>query len=193
MLIDVNAKISRALEEDAYFAATATSSVFNMLDERSEVDTLREIYYLTDGDIGNWRKLLALGDCLDQHLKRKLLWVWPTSSNLELFNQFLTTSSIQCILSVGCGSGLLEWLIVAASGQIVSMFGLEVDRNWWQSKYSARSFIPLNFFEDKRNLSHDFLKACCKVSPLMPCYFVTSTTARLFWNIYEYFEATGSY
>ncbi|KAH8313706.1 hypothetical protein KR067_010591 [Drosophila pandora] len=145
-----------------------------MLDERSEVDTLREIYYLTDGDVGNWRKLLALGDCLDQQLKRKLLWVWPTSSNLDLFNQVLTTSGIQCILSVGCGSGLLEWLISTVGGRKVSIFGLEVDRNWWHSKYSVRSFIPLNFFEDANNVSQDFLKACCKgFSPcaLLFCYF----------------------
>ncbi|KAH8381774.1 hypothetical protein KR009_000179 [Drosophila setifemur] len=145
-----------------------------MLDERSEVETLRDIYYLTDGAASNWRKLLTLGGCLDQQLKRKLLWVWPTSNDLNNFNQILTTKGIQSILSVGCGSGLLEWLISATGGQKISMYGLEVDRNWWQSKYSVRSFIPLNYVEDAEEVNPHFLNCCCNdssPSALLFCYF----------------------
>ncbi|XP_017119085.1 uncharacterized protein LOC108140663 [Drosophila elegans] len=145
-----------------------------MLDERSELETLRKIYYLTDGASANWRKLLALGDCLDQQLKRKLLWVWPTSVDLDYFNQLLTMHHIQSVLSIGCGSGLLEWLITAAGGRKTTMFGLEVDRNWWQSKYSVRSFIPLNYVEEASQLDTDLLASCCNAtSPcaLLFCYF----------------------
>ncbi|XP_017009116.2 uncharacterized protein [Drosophila takahashii] len=146
-----------------------------MLDERSELEALREIYYLTDGSSGrNWRKLLALGDSLDQQLKRKLLWMWPTSVDLDYFNQLLAMHHIHRILSIGCGSGLLEWLMTASGGRKVSMFGLEVDRNWWQSKYSVRSFIPLNYVEDAGQLDADLLTSCCNNNPpcaLLFCYF----------------------
>ncbi|KMZ03403.1 uncharacterized protein LOC120284203 [Drosophila simulans] len=145
-----------------------------MMDERSELETLREIYYLTDDGSCNWRKLLALGDCLDQQLKRKLLWMWPTSVDLDYFNQLLAMHDIQRVLSIGCGSGLLEWLMTVSGGRKVPMFGLEVDRNWWQSKYSVRSFIPLNYLEDASQLNTDLLAKCCSdVHPcaLLFCYF----------------------
>jgi len=145
-----------------------------MLDERSELEILREIYYLTDGASGNWRKLLALGDCLDQQLKRKLLWMWPTSVDLDYFNQLLSMHNIHRILSIGCGSGLLEWLMTASGGRKVSMFGLEVDRKWWQSKYSVRSFIPLNYVEGASQLHTELLTSCCNDAPpcaLLFCYF----------------------
>ncbi|XP_017067812.2 uncharacterized protein LOC108105634 [Drosophila eugracilis] len=145
-----------------------------MLDERSEVETLRQVYYLTDGASGNWHKLLALGDCIDQQLKRKLLWMWPSLVDLDYFNQLLAMHDIQRILSIGCGSGLLEWLMTASGGRKVSMFGLEIDRNWWQSKYAIRSFIPLNYVEDYNQLNTDLLSRCCNGTPpsaLLFCYF----------------------
>ncbi|KAH8291827.1 hypothetical protein KR054_001042 [Drosophila jambulina] len=150
-----------------------------MCEERSEVETLREIYYLTHGSTAgtmgtSWRTLLALGDSLEQQLKRKLLWVWPTAVDLDYFNQLLSMHGIRNVLSVGCGTGLLEWLITAAGGKKASMFGLEVDRSWWQSKYSVRSFIPLNYAETCTQLDADFLNSCCENAPpcaLLFCYF----------------------
>ncbi|XP_022213134.2 uncharacterized protein LOC111068086 [Drosophila obscura] len=148
-----------------------------MFDEQSELESLREIYYLTNGASGSWRKLLSLGDSLEQQLKRKLLWIWPTSVDLDNYNHFLAKHHIQRILSIGCGSGLLEWLMAAAGGQRISMHGLEVDRNWWQSKYSVRSFIPLNYVEDAASpsqLDASFLSNCCNDAPpcaMLFCYF----------------------
>ncbi|XP_030371129.1 uncharacterized protein LOC115621579 [Scaptodrosophila lebanonensis] len=153
--------------------------VFNMLCEQTERNTLVEIYYLSAPETRNWRKLLALGDTLEQQLKRKLLWVWPTAADLLAFNKLLRLHNIQNILSVGCGSGLLEWLLAAAATEDenpIAFYGLEIDRNWWNSKYALRSFIPLNFVEDAPDgkLDSDFLRhSCCGSQPsaLLFCYF----------------------
>ncbi|KAM8703341.1 hypothetical protein ACLKA7_008029 [Drosophila subpalustris] len=107
-----------------------------MWDDQSELDALQEIYSLTDGDEAkqNWRKLLVLGSTLDNQLKRKLLWIWPTVSDLTKFNQTLRHLGLQTVLSIGCGSGLLEWLIAAVGDETLRIYGLERDPNWWRTK-----------------------------------------------------------
>ncbi|XP_034487652.1 uncharacterized protein LOC117791858 [Drosophila innubila] len=167
-----------------------------MWDEQSELAALQEIYNLTAGDEAkkNWRKLLVFGNTLDQQLKRKLLWIWPTASDLTKFHQKLDHLGLQTVLSIGCGSGLLEWLISAVGGEKLRICGLERDPNWWRSKYAVRSFIPLNYIENaetidsRSSLNASFLSDCC--SGLMPsallfCYFNNRRAFLDYLNVFE--------
>ncbi|XP_017844949.1 uncharacterized protein LOC108601561 [Drosophila busckii] len=106
-----------------------------------EQTELHEIYCLTAAK-QNWRKLIAFGDTLQLELKRKLLWIWPTTANVLKFNQALSELQIQNILSIGCGSGLLEWLMLAAAENRFNIYGLERDANWWCSKQLAYNYRP---------------------------------------------------
>ncbi|KAH8310244.1 hypothetical protein KR044_000165 [Drosophila immigrans] len=145
-----------------------------MRDAQSDLDALQAVYSLTQGAAAqlNCRKLLTLGDTLEEQLKRKLLWVWPTAKNLLQLQLKLAELSIRNVLSVGCGSGLLEWLLTAVGTEAaLRIYGLERDEKWWRSKYSVRSFIPLNYIECS---SGDILReSCAGVHPdaLLFCYF----------------------
>lgn len=135
-----------------------------------ELDALQEVYCLTNGMASekNWCKLLALGRTLDQQLKRKILWIWPTATDLKNFKKILEQLDIKNVLSIGCGSGLLEWLMAAVGEGAFNIYGLERDPNWWRSKYAVRSFIPLNYIENAQmELDAGFLIDCC--SGTMPC------------------------
>ncbi|XP_062126509.1 uncharacterized protein LOC133839169 [Drosophila sulfurigaster albostrigata] len=151
-----------------------------MPNAQSDRDALEAVYELTQGATAqrNWRKLLTLGDTFDVQLKRKLLWIWPTAKNLMQFQLKLNELRIQHVLSIGCGNGLLEWLLTAVGTEnSLRVYGLERDANWWRSKYAIRSFIPLNYIESSEyncQLSGDFLKQCCCGLPpqaLLFCYF----------------------
>ncbi|KAH8407004.1 hypothetical protein KR222_003739 [Zaprionus bogoriensis] len=136
--------------------------------EQMELDALQQVYCLTDKQ--HWSKLIALGKTLDQQLKRKILWVWPTGTDLRSLHGVLEELGIRIVLSIGCGSGLLEWLLttVGQSDKALSIFGLERDPNWWRSRYAVRSFIPLNYIEQADSkLDANFLMDCC--SGIMPC------------------------
>ncbi|XP_068155339.1 uncharacterized protein [Drosophila tropicalis] len=143
------------------------SLVLIMWDEET---VLHEIYYLTSEGFDNWRKLLALGERIEQHVKRKLLWIWPTDGDLLKCHKLLESFGINHILSIGCGSGLLEWLVIASASPqrkpLITLQGLEVDRNWWQSKYSVQNFIPVIYVEDNPLMMID---GHCDA--LLFCYF----------------------
>ncbi|KRF78662.1 uncharacterized protein [Drosophila virilis] len=166
-------------------------AVFNMWNDRTELEALCAIYCLTEAADAkpNWRKLLELGNTLERELKRKLLWVWPTALDLKNFNQILNELAIRNVLSIGCGSGLLEWLVGAVADQGLRIYGLERDPNWWRSKYAVRSFIPLNYIEEARSkLTAHFLSDCCSgVAPcaLLFCYFNNRSAFLEYLSVFE--------
>lgn len=148
-----------------------------MWSEQTELEVLQEIYDITRAATAkqNWRKLLTLGYRLERDLKRKLLWIWPSALDLKRLNGVLKQLDIHHVLSIGCGSGLLEWLLGAVADQELRVYGLERDPNWWRSKYAVRSFIPLNYIEQADSkLTPSFFSRCCSgVAPcaLLFCYF----------------------
>lgn len=163
-----------------------------MWDEQMELDALREAYCLTDGSEAskqNWRKVLALGSTLDQQLKRKILWIWPTETDLKHLQQILKDLNIQNVLSIGCGSGLLEWLVAAVGDGAFNIYGLERDPNWWRSKYAVRSFIPLNYIEhaDMKLDASFFIDCCSGTLPcaLIFCYFNNRKAFEDYLNVFE--------
>lgn len=64
----------------------------------------------------NWRKIT---EKFYEHPKRnKLLWVFPSEDNLTFLGECLKELRCDKVLSIGCGSGLLEWMITEATGEL---------------------------------------------------------------------------
>lgn len=68
----------------------------------------------------DWKTVLHLGNSnsviADENLKRKYLWFWPTEECITFIRNLISKTKIRNILSIGCGSGLLEWLIEKSTG-----------------------------------------------------------------------------
>jgi hypothetical protein len=47
----------------------------------------------------------------------RYLWVRPSEDNLQFIKQQIVKAGCCQLVSIGCGSGLLEWLIHAATGK----------------------------------------------------------------------------
>lgn len=94
----------------------------------------------------NWQGVIDSCAAFSADEKTKFLWAWPTVECLKFLRSHLTDNDIATILSIGCGSGLLEWMIRLSSG--VDVVGLELDNSWWKSAYSPRTFIELKFTTD---------------------------------------------
>ncbi|XP_061387130.1 uncharacterized protein LOC133322080 [Musca vetustissima] len=134
---------------------------------------LREVYYLTNPETKNWRSLLKYGEDLNAEIRRKLLWIWPTEKSLWQFGKILREFNIGCLLSIGCGNGLFEWIIRESLN--VEIYGLEVDRDWWCSNYAIKSFIELNYVDNMDVTKEEYLRTCCLRDSwnfaLLFCYF----------------------
>ncbi|KAK4319071.1 hypothetical protein Pmani_009965 [Petrolisthes manimaculis] len=72
-----------------------------------------------------------------------LLWVRPQPCCLHAIAGHVRKAGLSALASVGCGTGLLEWLLQALTG--VNVIGYEVNEEWWKSKYAPPTFIPLTF------------------------------------------------
>lgn len=114
----------------------------------------------------NWEKILKFSDEYSKcnEITRKLLWVWPSWENLYFIQNIVNLNGSKGIISIGCGSGLFEWLLqqstsksrlnVSTNFVLVHFFsflleipvkGFEVNKEWWTSKYCSPQFIPLEF------------------------------------------------
>lgn len=65
----------------------------------------------------NWRDIIQ--NYHDHPERNKLLWVYPSEENLDFLKKSLADLKCDNILSIGCGSGLLEWIIGEATGEIL--------------------------------------------------------------------------
>lgn len=127
-----------------------------------------------------WEKVLEIGKDFTLEIRSKFLWAWPTEQSLDFINHNMKYFGIKRILSIGCGSGLLEWLLKEKSGKFITFFflknlnyefkkiffvidllikGIELDESWWSSSHSPKMFIPVNFINDEE-LKPKFLREC---------------------------------
>lgn len=124
----------------------------------------------------NWQGVIDICASFSADEKSKFLWAWPTAECLAFLRSLLIENGITAILSIGCGSGLLEWMIQKSSG--VEVIGLELDHSWWKSSYSPKTFIELKFTTSERPDSR-FLSDCMGRTndqfALLFCYFNNRT------------------
>ncbi|XP_023948290.1 uncharacterized protein LOC112053193 [Bicyclus anynana] len=129
----------------------------------------------------NWK---AIVEIYREHPERnKLLWVFPTEENFHFITQYMEELKCSEILSVGCGSGLLEWIITEATGYPVS--GLEVDGAWWQCKYAPPTFIPLKFTSPELDKATTALLQDSKSTALLFCYFNNGPAFKQYLDYYS--------
>lgn len=85
------------------------------------IDTLplRENYRDEINEIArklDWRKVLDLSRQYGFHITHEFMWCYPTVQCTELLKQQWKKLNITNILSVGCGSGLMELILREAIG-----------------------------------------------------------------------------
>lgn len=121
----------------------------------------------------NWQDILKISQNYELAEKSKFLWAWPTIDCLEFLKIVLMKNNICEILSIGCGSGLLEWIINKSTGLCVS--GVELDNSWWRSAYSPATFVKLNFVNGRPTqkflMNSTQSTSCLKQVALLFCYF----------------------
>lgn len=119
----------------------------------------------------DWRGIIETGKLFSVTERSKFLWAWPTIESLQWLKQHLNDNHITSILSIGCGCGLLEWLINKTAD--VNVIGLELDRSWWKSAYSPTTFVEIKF--TKNQITNEFLNSCIQAEAnqfaLLFCYF----------------------
>ncbi|KAJ8978815.1 hypothetical protein NQ317_018905 [Molorchus minor] len=92
-----------------------------------------------------WKDILKLNEKSDKDCAIKILWVWPSEENLDFLRKICDERNIQGVISVGCGSGLLEWILSKSLG--LDVVGYEINKQWWESKYSVPTFIKLRYHD----------------------------------------------
>lgn len=66
-----------------------------------------------------WSDILNLNV---NHLSEKahsLLWVWPSKENLLFIKEVVEKYNLKRITSIGCGSGMFEWLLQQCTGTVI--------------------------------------------------------------------------
>lgn len=90
----------------------------------------------------DWKNILKLSKSYGYQISSTAVWVYPSEHCLQQLKITLKELNITNILSIGCGTGLLEFLIRESVG--VKINGLEIDSKYWSRK---KPFIPLKFVE----------------------------------------------
>lgn len=68
----------------------------------------------------NWRKVLLLNENSQDTRALKILWVWPSETNLKFLKRVSDRYCIEGLSSLGCGCGLLEWIIGQYTGKVLA-------------------------------------------------------------------------
>ncbi|KAL7023485.1 hypothetical protein ACKWTF_012631 [Chironomus riparius] len=118
----------------------------------------------------DWKNILKISKRYGFAISTIALWVFPSEFCLQQMKTTLKSLNISNILSIGCGIGLLEFIIRESVG--VKMSGLEIDSKYWSRK---KPFINLKFVEHGQELSSKLILDTCLSKnwdfALLFCYF----------------------
>lgn len=68
---------------------------------------------------GQWERIINLETNEGNDEGRRLLWFWPSLNDLDWIKSVIEDYQLKGIASIGCGSGLLEWIIQQYSGKYI--------------------------------------------------------------------------
>ncbi|XP_044747276.1 uncharacterized protein LOC123308608 [Coccinella septempunctata] len=106
-----------------------------------------------------WREILKLNEFSNIPDANRILWVWPNEEDIRFIQDFIVRNGLKGVSSIGCGNGLLEWILQQATGLAVE--GIEINEEWWKSRYAYPPFIDLKFpnfpLENPLNKDHALL------------------------------------
>lgn len=118
----------------------------------------------------DWKNILKISKRYGFAISSIALWVYPSEYCLKQMKTTLKSLNISNILSIGCGIGLLEFIIRESVG--VKMSGLEIDSKYWNRK---KPFINMKIVEHGQQLSSNLLLDTCLSKnwnfALLFCYF----------------------
>nr|XP_022907337.1 uncharacterized protein LOC111418868 [Onthophagus taurus] len=139
--------------------------------EKSLIKEVIELY-----KENKWMDIIDKNPNVTNEEARKLLWVWPSFKNLEFIKKKLNEFNMNGISSIGCGCGLLEWIISKSTR--LEVIGYEINEIWWTSKYCIPQFINLTYVENNNYILKSNLA-------LVFCYFNDSEAFNDYVNNYE--------
>lgn len=90
----------------------------------------KELYDLHSN--AEWRKVIKLGEIISLEERKRYLWVWPIEQHMKELKSELDKLGVRSLCSLGCGTGLLEWLMMKCTGLPIK--GFEVDEFYWYGK-----------------------------------------------------------
>ncbi|KAF7395131.1 hypothetical protein HZH66_008305 [Vespula vulgaris] len=97
----------------------------------------------------NWKDIVNLASVIDTSKNSRLFWVFPTLDDLSWITEVIKKNKISGVISIGCGCGLIEWLLQNYSG--LNIIGIELDSSWWHSKYAPPLFLEnIVFINEKK-------------------------------------------
>lgn len=63
-------------------------------------------------DKGSWQSVVRLGQHYERCERSRYLWAWPSLRGIDELGRLLSRNECRRVLSIGCGAGLLEWLLM---------------------------------------------------------------------------------
>lgn len=69
---------------------------------------------------GKHEEIIELSNFAECDEVRRLLWVWPSFNDLKWLKKIITDLKFKGIVSVGCGTGLLEWIIQQYLSELIT-------------------------------------------------------------------------
>ncbi|XP_018376035.1 PREDICTED: uncharacterized protein LOC108769513 [Trachymyrmex cornetzi] len=116
-----------------------------------------------------WEEVAALSSASDNLKSSRLSWIFPDINDLYWINDIIRKYNLTGIASIGCGCGLLEWLLQKCSG--LDVMGIELDSSWWHSKYSPPQFLKNIIFVENKSVNFQVPKRYA----MLFCYFNNCT------------------
>ncbi|XP_034951209.1 uncharacterized protein [Chelonus insularis] len=128
---------------------------------------------------GKFKEIIALSESVECYKAQRLLWVWPTFNDLNWIKEIIIDYNLHGIMSIGCGTGLLEWIIQQYLN--CDVIGVEADQCWWSSKYSPPCFLSKIIFCDRKNPSVNIPTNYA----ILFCYFNNGQAFENYLKIYQ--------
>lgn len=125
--------------------------------------------------LGDWESILDI-----RYKNPSLLWAWPTESSLRWLGQVPFNYQTKGITSIGCGSGLLEWLIETSTKCPVT--SIDLAESWWAKYNQAPSYISRIWIDQRRPIDSTLLSPD---TALLFCYFNNENAFSNYINAYE--------
>lgn len=128
-----------------------------------------------------WQSVVRLGQFYGRCERSRYLWAWPSMRGLNALGRLLWRNDCHRVLSIGCGAGLLEWMLMQqCPSELILMcsvchkrwtkwnyvradmrvFGLDLDESWWTSAYAPamRDLVPRTFVSPNAAVTSTLLR-----------------------------------